>query len=43
MLLAVAAACSHPLTPFIVGDEGGGYYKNSENAEEYLHGLFRIA
>jgi hypothetical protein len=43
MLLAIAAARSHPLTPFVVGDEGGGNDKNSENAEEYLHGIFRIA
>ncbi len=43
MLLAIAAARSHPLTPFVVGDKGGGNEKNSENAEEYLHGIFRIA
>jgi hypothetical protein len=42
-LLAVAAAVGHPLTPFVVGKEGGGDNEDGENAEEDFHGAFRIA
>jgi hypothetical protein len=42
-LLAVAAAGGDPLTPFVVGEEGGGNDQQGENAEENLHDLFRIA
>ncbi len=33
----------HPLTPFVVGDEGNGDDEDGENAEENLHDAFRIA
>jgi hypothetical protein len=42
-LLAVSPAGRHPLTPFVVGKEGNSDDEDSENAEEYLHNLFRIA
>jgi hypothetical protein len=41
--LPVAAAGSHPLTPFVVGDQGSGEKNNGEYAEENLHDVFRIA
>ena len=37
-LLAVAAAGGHPLTPFVVADQRGGDYEDSEDAEKSLHG-----
>jgi hypothetical protein len=36
-LLPVAAAGSHPLTPFVVGDCQGGNEDNNEDDEEDLH------
>ena len=41
--MAVSPAGRHPLTPFVVGKEGNSDDEDSENAEEYLHNLFRIA
>ena len=41
--MAVAAAGGDPAAPFVVGDEGGGDKEDGEDAEEDLHGLFRIA
>jgi hypothetical protein len=43
VLLAIAAADSHPLTPFIVGDERDSDDEDGENAKENLHDAFRIA
>ena len=37
-LLPVAAAGSHPLTPFVVGDCQGGNEDNNEDDEEDLQG-----
>jgi hypothetical protein len=31
------------LTPFVVGDEGGGNDEEGEDAEKNLHTVFRIA
>ena len=42
-LLAVAAAGGHPLAPFVVSEKTGGDGEDSEDAEEDLHGVFRIA
>jgi hypothetical protein len=42
-LLAVSAAGSHPLAPFVVGDKGGSDDEDSEDAEKNLHSVFRIA
>jgi hypothetical protein len=36
-LLAVAASVGHPFAPFVVGDKGGGYEGDDEDAEEELH------
>ncbi len=41
--MAVAAAGGNPLAPFVVGEEGGGDEEDGEDAEEDLHGVFRIA
>jgi hypothetical protein len=35
--LPVASAGSHPLTPFVVGNQGGGDENYGENAEKNLH------
>ena len=40
-LLPVAAAGSHPLTPFVVGDCQGGNEDNGEYDEKYFHGESR--
>jgi hypothetical protein len=42
-LLAVAAAGSHPLAPFVVSEKTGGDGEESEDAEDDLHVVFRIA
>jgi hypothetical protein len=41
VLLPVAAASGHPLTPFVVGEHRSGDNEDSENAEENLHGESR--
>jgi hypothetical protein len=42
-LLAVAAPGGDPSAPFVIGKEGGGDENDGKDAEEYLHGVFRIA
>jgi hypothetical protein len=42
-LLAVATAGSHPLAPFVVSEKTGGNGEDSEDAEEDIHDVFRIA
>jgi hypothetical protein len=41
--LPAATAGGHPLTPFVIGDQGSGDEDDGENAEKNLHGVFRIA
>jgi len=42
-LLAVALAGGDPLTPFVVGVEGGGDEEDGEDGEGEFHGGYRIA
>jgi len=42
-LLAVALAGGDPLTPFVVGVEGGGDEEDGEDGEGEFHGEYRIA
>jgi hypothetical protein len=42
-LLAVAAACGHPLAPFEVGEKRGGQEENAAGDKDDLHDEFRIA
>ena len=42
-LWAIAAAGGDPPAPFVVRKEGGGDEDDGEDAEENLHGEFRIA
>lgn len=42
-LAMVSSTGGHPLPPLVVGKDGGNDDENGENAQENLHGVFRIA
>ena len=41
--MAIATASGHPLTPFVVGEEGAGDDQDDEDGEQDSHDIFRIA